>query len=171
MKKLKLTNDVVLEWNSNSNYTVITPSNSFNDINEAILVYPELAEAKYIAKCNLCNKYFVKYKANRRKYCSDSCSEEANRLKQNKRDLHNEYSINNRNKRSIEEYKSQHGQLPQNFNQCDFNIYDKKQVMLGGVKLFQSHKKDDKGEYDWEYELKLIKKLKRELYKDNIINP
>lgn len=171
MKKLKLTKDIELEWWSNSNYSIITPTNTFNNINDAIAIYDELKEAKYIANCELCNKYFVKYKANRRKYCSDSCSEEANRLKQNKRDLHNEYAINHRNNRSIEEYKTQKGVLPQGFNQCDFNINDKKSVMLGEVKLFQSHKKDDKGEYDWEYEHNLIKKFKRDLYRDNIINP
>lgn len=168
MKIIKLTNDITIEWNSNSNYTVIAPTNTFKDINEAIAIYPELKDAKYIAKCDFCNKYFVKYKANRRKYCSNSCSEEANRLKTNKRKLKQRNTIKNRNKAIINEYKTQK-QLPQEFNQIDSIPCEAvNNNALGEVQLYDSN--SDK-EHDWDKELQIIRKLKHDLYKDNTINP
>ena len=51
-----------------------TPIGVFNNINDAIEVYPYIDEAKRIKQCPICNTYFIdKATNNNMKYCSEEC--------------------------------------------------------------------------------------------------
>ena len=68
-------------------YKIQSPTGIFNDINDAIQVYPYLTEHNRITQCPICETYFIKYgkEDNARKYCSKKCSETYNRI--NKREI------------------------------------------------------------------------------------
>lgn len=60
-------------------YKVKTPIGVFFDINEALEVYPTLRNISRVKECEWCGKIFVDVsKYNKRKYCSDECSCQAN---------------------------------------------------------------------------------------------
>lgn len=163
MKIIKLTNDITIEWNSNSNYTVIAPTNTFKDINDAIAIYPELKDAKYIAKCDFCNKYFVKYKANRRKYCI-GCSDEANRINTWKRMYYIRKQRNWNNKQNRHE-KINSGKLPEGWTESDFGVGERiDNNKLGTVKVFDSVPEKEDGSKDWDKEYEIIQKLRKEIF-------
>lgn len=60
-------------------YKVKTPLGVFFDINDALEVYPTLRNISRVKECEWCGKIFVDVsKYNKRKYCSDECSCQAN---------------------------------------------------------------------------------------------
>ena len=77
--------DVQIFIKSADNYKVKTPTGIFEDVNDAIKVYPYLSEHKNIRKCPQCGKWFIKYGKgkNRQKYCSKKCSKEYLRIYKN----------------------------------------------------------------------------------------
>lgn len=56
-------------------YKIKTPLGIFNNINDAIKVYPYLYEAERVRQCKYCGKYFLRtgIKDVRRIYCSREC--------------------------------------------------------------------------------------------------
>ena len=60
-------------------YRIKTPIGVFFDINEALEMYPNLMNINRVKECQLCGRIFVDLSTyNKRKYCSDECSCQAN---------------------------------------------------------------------------------------------
>lgn len=68
--------DVTVVIKTADDYMVKTPIGVFDDINEAIKLFPYLSDHKNIRQCPQCKKWFIKYGKgkNRQKYCSKECS-------------------------------------------------------------------------------------------------
>ena len=56
-------------------YRIKTPIGVFNDLNDAIQVYPYITEAERVRKCKYCGRYFLRtgVKDVRRIYCTEEC--------------------------------------------------------------------------------------------------
>lgn len=156
-----------LIYKNKDEYTIKTTIGNFNDVNEVIKKYPEVKNSKNVKKCEYCNKYFIVIgnRQNRRKYCSDLCSKEAHRLQKWRNQLKRKNFYKHQNQRVLAEYKKNKGKLPTGFTQIDTN------KTMGETILWESIPKKKNGEYNWEKEHRIIKKLKRDLYKNNIVNP
>lgn len=64
--------------------TIKTPIGVFNDIKDAIDVYPILTEVKRVKQCPICGNYFLdKATNNNGKYCSEKCIKKATSIRIN----------------------------------------------------------------------------------------
>ena len=76
MKIIHVNNYLRIIQRNETEYKIKTPIGVFQDINDAIEVYPEITENNRIRQCPICQKYFIKYgkTQNNKKYCSKECS-------------------------------------------------------------------------------------------------
>ena len=147
-------------WKDIDSYVIETPLGNFDDINEAVKLFPNLTEDKHIVKCNWCGGYFVRFgnKYNKKKTCSKECARQSNIFKTTKYNYDNYKTKKRISKSNIHDFIQQHGSLPEGFNQDD-NLYG-----LGESNLTENVAKNKKtGEYDWDKELKAVQKEKRRL--------
>lgn len=155
-----------LVYRNKDEYTIKTSIGNFTDVNNAIEKVPVIKTSKNVKQCEWCGKYFIKIgnRSNRRKTCSNNCSVELRRWRNRKNLDKHKLFVKHQNQRTIDEYKKNKGLLPTGFNQIDTN------KTMGETILWEGIPKKN-GENDWEKEQRIIKKLKRDLYKDNIVNP
>lgn len=166
MKVIILEGGNKLFYKNRDEYTIKTTIGNFNDVNDAIQEFPVIKESRNVKKCVWCGKYFINVGrgCNTKKTCSNHCSIE-HRRQRNRNNLgKHKLFVKHQNQRVIEEYKKNKGLLPTSFNQIDTN------KTMGETILWDGIPKKLNGEYDWEKEQRIIKKLKRDLYKDNIVN-
>lgn len=165
MKLIILDNGIKIYYKNKDNYTIKTTIGNFNDVNEVIKKYPNVKESKNVKKCVWCGKYFfnVGSGSNNRKTCSKQCSLEYKRQR-NRNNYHKKKIFTyNQNERILNEYVKNNGKYPTGFNQID------NPQKLGETMLWDGIPKKN-GEYDWKCEMKIIRKLKNNLYKNNFIN-
>ncbi len=154
-----------LIYKNKDEYLIKTSFGNFTDVNEAVEKVPVIKDSKNIRKCVWCGCYFVNVGSgsNNRKTCSENCSIEFKRQR-NRNNYHEKKIFTyNQNERILSEYIKNNGKYPSGFNQIDSN------KKLGETMLWDGIPKKN-GEYDWEKEARIIKKLKRSLYKNNFIN-
>ena len=167
MKMIILDGGNKLIYKNKDKYTIKTSVGNFTDVNEAVKKVPSIIGSKNVKKCVWCGRFFINVGpgSHKRKTCSKNCSIE-HRRQRNRNNLYNHrLFVKHQNQRVIEEYKKNKGRLPTGFNQIDTP------QTMGEVILWDGIPKKPNGEYDWEKEHKIIKKLKRDLYKNNIVNP
>lgn len=147
-------------------YIIKTAGGSFTDINEAVKKYPSIKDDKHIKKCEYCGRYFINVGSgsNNRKTCNKNCSLEFKRQRTRNNYHKKKYFTYHQNERILTEYKKNNGKYPIGFNQID------SPNKLGETILWDGLPKKQNGEIDWKKEQKIIKKLKRALYKDNFVN-
>lgn len=155
-----------LFYKNKDDYTVKTTIGNFTNVNEVIKKYPAVKDDKHIEKCVWCGKYFIKLgrgSANK-KTCSDSCSIE-NRRQRNRNNMNkHKLFVKHQNQRVIDEYKKNKGLLPSGFHQIDSN------KTMGETILWDGLPKKQNGVVDFDKEKMIINKLKKNLFKNNIIN-
>ena len=165
MKVIILENGNKVIYKNKDEYTIKTTIGNFTDVNEVIKKIPNVKNCKNVRKCEWCGRYFINVGSgsNNRKTCSKQCSSEF--LKQRNRNNYHKKKIfiYNQNERILSEYTKNNGKYPTGFNQID------NPKKLGETKLWPGIPKRN-GEYDWKKESRIVKKLKRALYKDNFIN-
>ena len=85
MKIIHVNNYLRIIQRNETDYKIQTPIGVFQDINDAIEVYPEITENNRIRQCPICQKYFIKYgkTQNNKKYCSKECSDKYRRIYKN----------------------------------------------------------------------------------------
>ncbi len=165
MKIIILEGGNKLIYKNKDEYVIKTSFGNFTNVNEAIKKVPTIKKSKNIKKCNWCGRYFINVGSgsNNRKTCSKHCSSEY--LKNRNRNNYHKKKIfvYNQNERILTEYKKNKGKYPSGFNQID------NPKKLGETMLWEGIPKKN-SEYDWNKEQRIVKKLKRALYKDNFVN-
>ena len=135
-------------------YKIQSPTGIFNDINDAIQVYPYLTEHNRITQCPICETYFIKYgkEDNARKYCSKECSETYNRI--NKREINRMWIRDKWIRESKQTLLNDKDNRSRNWE------YHQNDNFWGlGESNLHEHPKED-----FEHEHNLIKKEKQRLY-------
>ena len=153
MKIIKI-DKIEIIYNDLDHYAIKTPLGTFRTVDDALKVFPELAEHKNIAKCSYCGKHFIKVgKANNnRKYCSDKCSEAYNKI--NKKELDRMWQ---RDKLLRNTYKTK---MKDKYNFYENTEYNQDDTFwgVGSSHLHEHAKKDFKHEqYLVKKELKRLK--------------
>jgi len=154
-----------LVYKNKDEYTIKTAFGNFPDVNEAIKEVPSIKESKNVKKCEWCGRYFLSIgnRYNRRKTCSEECSIEFRRCRNRRNNDKRKLLVKHQNQNVIAEYKRNKGLLPTGFNQIDSNKTMGETILWKGIPM-------KNGEYDWEQEARIIRKLKRDIYKRNIVN-
>ncbi len=68
---------IVIKYDEDS-CIIRTPIGVFEDINDALEVYPHLEDINRVKECPICQTYFLdKTRFNNKKYCSEKCSKKA----------------------------------------------------------------------------------------------
>ena len=84
MKIIYLNDYIKVYYKELNEYTIKTPIGIFKTVDEALKTYPSIKEHKNIKQCK-CGKHFIRIgkENNRRKYCSDECSDKYRKIYKN----------------------------------------------------------------------------------------